>query len=171
MINRRELLLRGASVLPIVAVAACSSLKITATAIQADAQALLNFASGALSAALGLAGIKLPAGVVGDFNTALNGIAANAQELLDAVGNNAMPILQRIMTGLKFVADVLTPFFPLAGVAYPIFYTLISGAVALVQGWISSFQPAPAASFMMAAPAVRGLIPMTMDQARKALGE
>jgi hypothetical protein len=131
----------------------------------------MNFASGALQAALSLAGITIPANVVSDFNTALNGIATNAGELLDAVGNTAEPILTRIMTALKFVADVLTPFFPLAGVAYPIFYTLVSGAVALVQGWIASFNPAPAASLMMAAPAVRGLIPMTMPQARKALGE
>jgi hypothetical protein len=151
------------------ALAGCSSLATTPTQLQADAKALLNFATGALTTALAAAHITIPANLMGDFTTALNGVAANASELFDAIGNSATPILDRIMEGLQVVANILTPFFPAAGVAFPLFQMLISAAVALVQGWLANGHT----SFAMVAPNVviaRGLVPMSMTTARQYLG-
>lgn len=175
MLSRRNLM-RSAGTLAISAaalgaLAACAGgVATTASQLQQDASALINFATGALQTALNAVHITIPANLLGDFETALNGVASNAQELLSAVGDASMPILQRIMTGLKFVADVLTPFFPAAGVAFPIFQLLVSAAVTLVQGLIASFRPAAA---LLAPQSMFGpgkLVPMTMGQARQYLG-
>lgn len=171
MLSRRNLMRMSASA-GVLAIAGCSSLATTPSQLQQDAAALIKFATGALQTSLSAAGIAIPANVLGDFQTALNGVAANAGELLDSLGNGNEPILQRIMEGLSVVANVLTPFFPAAGVAFPLFQLLVSAAVSLVQGLIASFKPAAAAQSLMAAPAIGGgkLVPMTMGAARQTLG-
>src|SRR5215469_12456369 len=171
MLSRRDALraaVAGGAIMT--ALAACSTTAVTPSQLAADAQALMNFANGALTAALAAAHITLPANVVGDFNTALSGVAANAGELLTAVAGSTTPIFTRIMDGLQVVANILTPFFPAAGVAFPLFQMLISAAVALVQGWLANGTAALMAMMGAQSRIANGLVPMSMNTARQYLG-
>lgn len=167
--SRRELLkamsMIGAGTL---ALAACGTRAPSPATIVSDVDLIANGVGG-LVAALALAHVSVPQSTLDGISAAVADIKANAAAISGALGGNQGFLVGTIMNDLSLLTKLISPFFPVASLAY----TLLSAAVSLgqfVYGLVTGVQTGAPQAIMPLAPGARPLMNMSPEEARKALG-